>query len=241
MKVIIVFREGHSGNFLKNLIQGKGVPNFRIYDRKAMLESWVHLTHDVDYEFHRDRYDLVLRILPQKKIYNSIYNIFMKKTLMDEYPDFDLSSWRQDLIYWYDRCYYHLEHYYRLIKQDIAENQYPQVVEFDRIMDHDYLESLLSNKLGINLDENRVRMLEEYRSLQLPLELTDDTQSDMGEISAVFTDAMLRDNPWFWAYCVFKFEINNGFREDQRRWSVNDVARVQTKQDLLDISTRYQL
>jgi hypothetical protein len=83
MKPAIVFREGCSGHFLYALITNHPAESvkFRMADRYENAQSDIYLTHQTNYAQHKKMFHPLLRILPTKKIYNVIYNIFMKKTL----------------------------------------------------------------------------------------------------------------------------------------------------------------
>lgn len=228
----IVFREGHSGHFLQSVILDRPaeLAKFRMADNFQNTKE-IFLTHNTNLEL--DKFDPVYRILPTNNIYNAIYNIFMKKTLVEEFPEFDLASWLQDPIFWYDKCYYHIKEYYFLIKQDIVTNTFTNIVDFDKITDCDYLKQWLYCNFGKTITQNQISLIKNYASTQLEIALEDDSATTMQEIVSPLTDSMLEQNPWFWAYSVFKFEQNNKFAESDRLWSVNDIRAPHLTNDLL--------
>ena len=242
MKPAIVFREGCSGHFLYALITNHPADsvNFRMADYHENAQSNIYLTHQVNYDYHKTLFDPLLRILPTKKIYNVIYNIFMKKTLVEEFNNTALASWTQDCVFWYDKCYYQIKYFYQAIMQDITINQYPDIVDFDRVLDQHYIQQILKNYFNRDLDNNQQQLLKNYAQLQLPVDLINDSAVSMNKILEPITDQMLMQNPWFWAYCIFKFEQNNGLSEQQRAWTVNNITAVQLQQNLLDIATQYR-
>jgi hypothetical protein len=75
--------------------------------------------------------------------------------------------------------------------------------------------------------------VKKYAELQLQMDLTEDSTQQMQDILAPITDHMLVQNPWFWAYAVFKFEHNNNLTEQHRLWSVNNFKVPQTRNDLI--------
>jgi len=234
MKAVIAFCEGHSGHFLRSIIlnQPSSVASFRISDQLRHSRDGIdiRLTHDAD---NISESDCVFRILPTRNIYNAIYNIFMKKILVEEFADFDLANWVNDPIFWYDKCYYHIQEYYNRIHKDISTNTIHNVIDFDRITDPYYLKDLLWQHFGLEFDDNRCALLEKYAELQLQINLADDSVQQMHDILAPLTDHMLLQNPWFWAYAVFKFEHNNNLTEQHRLWSVNNFRVPQTRNDLM--------
>jgi hypothetical protein len=193
----------------------------------------VIVTHSVDQVVLSD---LVFRILPTHNIYNPIYNVFMKKMLPEEFPGFDLVNWADDTVFWYDKCYCLIKEYFDRIHKDIATNSIANIIDFDRLTKPEYLADLLDQHFGLEFDRNRRAFVEKYAQLQLPIDLADDDSTSMQDILAPITDQMLRQNPWFWAYAVFKFEHNNNLTEQDRLWSVNNFKIPQTRNDLL----RYQ-
>lgn len=234
MKTIIVFREGHSGHFLRAVLLNDPatVANFRINDYLSVEKYGINiqLTHD---PMDILNYDCVFRILPTRKIYNAIYNIFMKKMLVEEFPGFDLAGWVDDPVFWYDKCYYNIQEYYHKIHNDIATNTIQNVIDFDQLTDINYLTKVLQQNFHVEFDDNRSALVENYANMQLKIDLEDDDTLLMQEILEPITDSMLLQNPWFWAYAVFKFEHNNNLTGEHRLWSVNNFKVPQTRSDLL--------
>ena len=61
----------------------------------------------------------------------------------------------------------------------------------------------------------------------------------MQEIVAPISDEMFEQNPWFFSYCVYKFEKNNELTEKNRKWTINNCVSVQTRRHLLEICDQY--
>jgi hypothetical protein len=107
------------------------------------------------------------------------------------------------------------------------------------MLDQQYIQQILKDYFNKEFGNNQQQLLTNYAQLQLPMDLNNDCAYSMHEILQPITDQMLMQNPWFWAYCVFKFEQNNGLSEQQRAWTVNDITAVQARQNLIDIATQY--
>jgi hypothetical protein len=242
MNVAIVFCEGHSGHFLRAVILNhpSSVAAMRISDQldNSCNGLSIQLTHNVHDTLGSD---CVLRILPTRNIYNAIYNIFMKKILIEEFPAIDLANWVDDPVFWYDKCYYHIQEYYHRIHNDISTNTIQHVIDFDQLTNLEYLTDLLHQYFHLEFTDNRRALVAKYSELQLQINLEDDSTVDMQDILAPVTDHMLLQNPWFWAYAVFKFEHNNNLTEQHRLWSVNNFKIPQTRNDLLQYQFLKQL
>lgn len=242
MKTLIVFREGHSGNFLKSIILNnsltnmQGIVQFKIGDHYP--PNTIVLTHDNNYHTHRAEFDLVLRILPTRRIYSAIYNNFMKKLILEEYSAQVLDHWHNDSVYWHDRCYYNIVEYYDLITQDIQNNCYPNIIDFDQILDREYLTHIMHKYFQINFDHSRENIRKTYQELQLPLDL-DQHSTSMADIVSPVTSDLLIKNPWFFSYCIHKYEKANGLEPKNRLWSINDIHQIPTKQLLLSLAQQY--
>lgn len=239
MSAAIVFREGQSGNYLASLIRGDSSINFRVRDRGS--SSSLHLTHVIDYEFHSVKYNPLVRILPDKKIYNAVYNNFMKKLVMEEYPLSGLAHWSDNVRYWYDRCFYNIKEYHALTTADIKNNQYVNIVNFDNLTDEEYIAEILDRHFAISMDSTRLAMVRQYKSLQLDIPLLDDIEIEMSAIVDNIPDTLLIENPWFWAYCVFKYEHNNKFTESQRLWYIDSIYKPMGKDDLIALAKQYKI
>jgi hypothetical protein len=239
MKTLIVFREGHSGRFLQSVIQDTKASQAS-YRMEDLFRFNLMGTHELDLDKQQKEYDIVLRILPQHNIYNAIYNIFTKKTLLEEFPQFKLEDWKQDIDFWYDKCFYLIDEYHTRIRQDICNNQYPNVVNFEKLTDEHYLDQVMQQYYNVSLTDNQRKLIQNYSRLQLSITLADDNQKEMTEIIEHITDQMLSDNPWFFAYCVFKFEKNNNLAESARLWSINNIITPPTRKKLLEIATQYR-
>lgn len=233
MKVAILYREGHSGSFLYAVLTNRSAKRakFRMLDHYEMTDQPIFLTHNID-RIDKTQFDCILRILPSKNIYNAIYNIFMKKTLLEEFPQFKLEAWTQDVVFWYDKCYYLIKHYYNQIVNDIATNTVDNIVDFDQLCSCDYISNLLIKYFNTQINDNQKTLIKNYANLQLQIALRDDNLVTMQDIVSPLTDQMMLENPWYWAYAVFKYEHNNKITEAQRIWSVNDFDKPQTLSDL---------
>lgn len=240
MKKLLVHREGQSGRFFLTLLENLPLDaiSFRISDHYQSKVHKLCITHEIDFEKHSKQYDLVLRILPTKKIYPVVYNNFMKKLIVEQ-GTLDYNNWRDHLVAWYDICYYNITEYYQLIEQDIAENQYKEIIDFDRLLDEDYMDHILQKYFSQGLDDNRKSLLDKYRSLQIKIKL-DGPEKNMADIVRSLDASVFENNPWFFSYCIHRYEKNNGFQESDRRWSINDITTPQTKENLLEIAQCYQ-
>jgi hypothetical protein len=167
-------------------------------------------------------------------------NNFIKKLLLEQRSTLDLSTWKNDLILWYDICYSNMVAYFDLIMSDIDTNVYPEVINFDLITDNDYVELILKKYFDIKISQNQIKTIMNYKSLQLSIDLLHDLSTDMKTIVEPINNQLLESNPWFFAYCIFKYEHNNKLTELDRLWSVNDLTRWQNQQDLLALAELYQ-
>jgi hypothetical protein len=238
MKTVLTFREGQSGNFFKHLLENSQVTmSFRTKDFHPTNYFNLTLTHQVDYNYHCKHFDQILRILPSKKIYLAIYNNFMKKLIKEQTND-NFDDWISCPIKWYDVCYSNITEYYDLIDYDISANQYRNIIDFDQMLNLEYLNMILKKYFLTEMDESRQKILETYNKLQLQIDL-DTVTTSMQSIVDPIPDELFASNPWFFSYCVFKFEKTNKFVETQRKWSINDLKGVQTKKDCLNIAQTY--
>ncbi len=258
MKTVIIFREGLSGHYLKALIDDTPDPiQFRvdpwfpgIYDNleypkhgemKTSAQSecdCVHRKH-IDMQKTLFRYDIVLAILVNRKIYHGIYNNFNKKLLVEQ---LDLQNrfarWHLEPCFWYDTAFYNLKEYYHLFRHDNVENTIPSVIDFDLILELDYIEEIFRKYFNRGINENTRRLVSSYRVKQLQYDLSGDEKT-MEDIVDAIPDDEFTVSPWFAAYCIFKYETNNNLDESQRNWSINDIKNVIDKKFLLDIADRY--
>jgi hypothetical protein len=240
MKTLIVFREGHSGNFLKALVQN--YPADQVQHRVNELHFKelrdITLTHKVDLQTQSRKFNQILRILPTHNIFTAIFNNFSKKILIEMTPPGEYEQWRNNTVLWYDRCYYNQVEYYHLIQQDIANNQYLNVVNFDRLLDIDYMSDILNHYFGQLLTDNQKELLKQYADQQLQADVNG-LYKDMPAIIGNITDAMFEENPWFFANCVYRYELANDLVETQRTWTLDNCRTVQTTQDLLKLAQQY--
>jgi hypothetical protein len=241
MSTLVIFREGSSGQYFKALVEEYPVSGVSAKMQPPLLDSpLVELSHTVDYVSQNQNFDQILRILPDKRIYNIIYNNFTKKLLLEQCSTLDLSTWKNNLILWYDICYANIVEYFDLISTDVNTNVYPEIINFDLITDKDYMELILKKYFDINISQNQINVIEKYKSLQLSIALEQDQSKDMKTIVEPITDQLLKSMPWFFAYCMFKYERNNQLTELDRLWSVNNFNRWQNRQDLIALAEQYQ-
>tara|TARA_R110000868_G_C10933284_1_gene766524 strand:- start:75 stop:794 length:720 start_codon:yes stop_codon:yes gene_type:complete len=238
MKTVIVFREGQSGNYLKSIILDSGLNGvgFRMPDNNK--GSGILLTHNANYQEHMLQFDLVLRILPTKKIYSAIYNNFMKKLIGEKYSAVSLDNWHADPVFWYDCCYYNIIEYHDLITTDIQTNCYTNIIDFDQLLDKNYLNEILYKYCQIEFNDSRETIRRTYAELQLTIELDQDSYR-MEDIVEVVSDTLLLKNPWFFSYCIHKYELANNFTPQNRLWSINNIDQLPTKQLLLSLAAQY--
>jgi hypothetical protein len=249
MKTLILFREGLSGHYLKSLVDDDpGVINFRvdpwypgIYDATPFTIKncvCVH-THLVDHQTLSKNFDLTLTIQVRKKLYHAIYNNFYKKYLVEN-PKLqdDFIHWTDNTVFWYDTTYYNIKEYFDLHQQDLATNTYKNIIEFDNLLEIDYLEQIFKHYYNKDLTENMKRIIKTYANLQLQYDLSRN-ETEMHDIVSILPDRVFSESPWYASYCIFKFEKNNNLHEHQRQWSVNDITKPIDKQFLIEISKKY--
>lgn len=250
MKTLIFFREGLSGHYLKSIIDDTvDTMNFRVdpwypgiyQDQPDELTEDCVCLHpaDVDPLEIMPKFDLVLNIQVYDKIYHAIYNNFYKKFLIENPAEqVKFNTWTDDCVYWYDRTYYNIKEYYRLYCQDREVYSFPNTVNFDHLLDHNYVEQLLNQYFNKGMNNNTRRIIAEYSSKQLQIDLTTKSKH-MQEIAHSIPDQEFVRSPWFASYCIFKYENNNGLSEHQRCWSIDTLARPIDREFLLSIADQY--
>jgi hypothetical protein len=238
MKTVIVFREGQSGHYLKSIILNADAQSVGFRMPEHYCENNITLTHNNDYKKHKLDFGQVLRILPTKQIYSAVYNNFMKKLITEEYSAAILNNWLSDPVYWHDRCYYNIVEYHGLITEDIRTNLYPDIIDFDQLLNRDYLSSILAKYFQFEFNENQEKIRKTYKELQLTLDLDQDSTS-MIDIVDIVTDELLMKNPWFFSYCIHKYELANNLTPKNRLWSINNIDQIPTKQLLLALAQQY--
>lgn len=252
MKTLIFFREGLSGNYLKSLVTDcTDKIKFRV-DRWNPSLSEPPATFDsnncICIHKHPSNYkkiitpnDLILTIQVRDKIYHATYNNFYKKFLVENPGLTDkFKNWQCDLVTWYDITFYNIKEYYHLYKQDLANNTISNVIEFDRMLELDYIEGIFKHYYNRPVSKNMERIVTTYKELQLQYDISGN-QHTMNDIVTALPDTAFLESPWFASYCIFKYETNNNLLESQRLWSINSINKPIDKQFLLDIETRYQL
>jgi len=252
MKTLIFFREGLSGNYLKSLVTDctdeikfrvdRWDPSINeppaIFNNKNCI--CIH-KHPSNYNKIITPDDLILTIQVSNKIYHATYNNFYKKFLVENTGLADkFKNWHSDLVTWYDITFYNIKEYYHLYKQDLANNTISNVIEFDRMLELDYIEEIFKHYYNRPVSNNMKRIVTTYKELQLQYDLTG-SQHTMNDIVAELPASVFLESPWFASYCIFKFETNNNLLESQRLWSIDLLNKPIDKQFLLDIATQYQL
>ena len=245
MRTLILFREGLSGHYLKSLVDDEPVDvKFRmdpwhpgIYNTlvpPATDQSCVCL-HQLPSAEYTDKFDHVFTVLANTAIYHAIYNVFTKKVLVEQSTPAEFACWQDSMVTWYDRCYYNIEEYWHLFQQDQLLGE---LIDFDQILDVNYIEQLFQQHYGQSLTDNQRRIVTEYRDKQLNISLSMSGNS-MQEIVDVIPDHLFQESPWFAAYCLFKFEKNNQLPESNRLWTIDDVTQPIDKQFLLSVAQQY--
>lgn len=248
MKTLIWFREGLSGHYLKSLVDDRDTKvSFRmdpwwpgLYDR-PMSANWHDdclCLHPIP-NFDSSNFDLVLTVLAHKKIYHAAYNVFYKKLLVEQQLLDQHQQWQSDMVSWYDRAFYNIDEYVRLFSNDAAQNTNANVVNFDHMLDEEYIEQIFKQFFDRSMSSNMRSIVQQYKQKQLILDLSRE-QTSMKDIVDAVPDQYFLDSPWFAAYCIYKFENNNQLHESQRCWSINTIRQPIDRIFLLDISSQYQ-
>ena len=261
MKTLISFREGLSGHYLRKLIfDSTENINFRVdpfipnvpqqiqhqieIQKKYLGDNYCVCMHpknintDIDFNIEKN-FDLILTIQVYKKIYNALYNNFHKKLLIDNSQlQTSFQTWHENKIFWYDLAYYNIKEYYELYQRDLIENTFPNIINFDLLLDIDYIQHIFQKYLNRSINNNTRLIVEKYSNLQLKLNLPND-EKDMKDIVGVLPDNVFVESPWFASYCIFKFEKNNNLSELQRRWQIDSIDNVIDQKFLLKISDQY--
>lgn len=251
MKTIIFFREGLSGHYLKLLLNDAPDPvQFRIdpwypeiyalpFTKKKEDCVCSHLSN-IDVDKVIKNFDLVLTIQPYQKIYHGIYNVFYKKYLIEN-PDQkeSFAKWTENLLTWYDRTYYNIKEYYHLFRQDLNDNTFDNIINFDYILDIDYIEEIIKKYYNKSLTKNMIRIITDYKKLQLNLDLSGDDKN-MKDIVSRIPDHYFINSPWFASYCLFKYETNNNLTESMRKWSINSINVPIDQKFLISVADQYQ-
>lgn len=249
---LVIFREGTGGNYLKSLIEDSDQeigfridrphtitkPEYLVKTRRKYVCECKHLK-DIDQHRVLSQYDPILTIQVHRKIYHAIYNNFHKKLIVENQDlATDFLRWQDRARFWYDTAFYNIKEYYTLFQQDREQNNFPNVVEFDHMLELRYIEKIFRQYLGRDLSDNIRHRVTAYAKLQLPYDLSGH-QTNMEQIFEVIPDNEFERTPWFAAYCVFKYETANRLNENQRRWSIDAVDSIIDKQCLLNIARQY--
>jgi hypothetical protein len=152
----------------------------------------------------------------------------------------NFKTWTTNLSTWYDQTFYNIKEYYQIYQQDLVENTFPNVIEFDNLLDLDYIQHLLMHYYNRPLTKNIKRIVKDYSQLQVQYDLCTNG-NDMKDIVSVLPDQVFRESPWFASYCIFKYETNNNLQENQRQWSIDSVTEYIDKSFLLSIASQYQV
>lgn len=251
MKTLIFFREGLSGHYLKSIItdcasdigfrvdpwypkiyEGPKIDN----EQESCLCRHPHL---VGNNFDLAQFDLILTIQVYEKIYHACYNNFYKKYLIENPREKDkLKTWITDPVHWYDLTFYNIKEYFALYTSDRESNSFSNIVNFDRLLDADYIENILQTYFNCGMTDNRHRIVQTYKALQLQHHLPCRSQS-MKEITADLPDQIFLESPWFASYCIFCFETNNNLQEHQRDWSIDDLLGPMDRKFLIELEEKY--
>jgi hypothetical protein len=251
MKTLIFFREGLSGHYLKSIIDDSTDKiNFRvdpwypgIYNKLRLdvlnLKCVCLHPSGLNITQLQSQFDLTVTIQVHQNIYHGIYNNFYKKFLIEN-PDqqHDFKNWQKNPVLWYDRTFYNMKEYHTLYRQDAVNNTIANVIDFDRMLELDYIEHLLKLYYNQPMTKNMCRIVSDYKSLQLQRDLSGNEKT-MHDIVASLDDQDFADSPWFAAYCIFKYETNNGLNENQRQWSIDRIERPIDRSFLLSIADQY--
>ena len=248
MKTLILFREGLSGHYFKNLLDNTKQPiGFRV-DMVSNLPYNVpdissdaniicahpHLINDL-VQFKKT-FDLTLNIQVYDAIYNACYNNFYKKIMLEENLNFN--NWQNNLVYWYDKAFYNIKEYYSLYSQDATNNTETEIINFDHILNENYINKILQKYFDRSLTENQKKIINTYSGLQLPYTLNKNLNSMQEIVDALPADVFYQ-SPWFAAYCIHCYEKNNNLLESQRKWSIDSVNCPLNSDRLLKISEQY--
>jgi hypothetical protein len=133
-----------------------------------------------------------------------------------------------------------MKEYHRLYQQDLIDNSFQNIVDFDHILEIEYIEHIFKKFYNRDLTANMRRIITEYANLQLQYDLSADGTS-MHNIIEAIPDKAFVESPWFASYCIFKYETNNNLLESQRIWSIDSANTPIDKPFLLKISSQYKL
>lgn len=249
MRTLIIFREGLSGNYFKSLIDDVPVNvNFRmdpwtpgLYNKnQPMVKSNDNCVcmHTTD-PLYEQQFDVVLNILADQKIYHAIFNNFFKKFLIEDIDPEQYKNWKNALPLWYDKAFYNIKEYYKLLSMDQQNSQYKNKIKFDNLLEVQYIEEVFDKYYNRKLTDNMLSIIKQYREKQLDIELSRGG-NDMETIVENIPNERFDQSPWFASYCIFKYETNNGLQESQRLWSIDTVTSPIDKKFLLEIKDKYQ-
>lgn len=252
MVPLVIFREGLGGNYLKSLIEDSDQAiGFRIdqeytltsqtpapqYQKKYSCDC-AHLKNGELDNVHLT-YDPILTIQVHEKIYHGIYNNFHKKLIVEDSElAASFSRWPDQARFWHDTAYYNIKEYHRLFQQDRERNIFPNVVDFDHMLEVSYIEKIFRQYLHRDITENICYRVDAYARLQLAYDLTGQ-EIDMQNILDAIPDPEFERTPWFAAYCIFKYELANHLTEWQRLWSIDTIDQPINKDWLRNISNQY--
>jgi len=249
---LVIFREGLGGHYLKSLIEDSDQEiGFRIdqrstptnltpapkYHKKYSCEC-AHLK-DVDLEQIHPNFDPILTIQVHEKIYHGIYNNFHKKLIVEDAGlAASFARWPDQAKFWYDTAFYNIKEYYMLFQQDRERNTFPNVIDFDHMLEISYIEKVFKQYLDRDISENICYRVDAYAKLQLAYDLAG-KETDMHDILDVIPDPEFERTPWFASYCIFKYESANKIEEWQRLWSIDTSNQPINKDWLRNISNQY--
>ena len=247
MKTLIWFREGLSGHYFKSLVDDQPtVVSFRIdpwwpglYDAPPVVDPTINCVclHPIP-NFDTSAFQTVVTILAHDKIYHAAYNVFYKKLLVEHQLTEEHKNWQLNPVAWYDRAYYNIQEYVGLFQQDTVNNTMLNVINFDHILQEEYIESVFKQYFNRAMSVNMRSIVARYREQQLGIELPL-AGTEMSDIVSTIPDQYFAQAPWFAAYCIYKYEHNNKLAETDRLWSIDSIERPIDKEFLLQIATQY--
>jgi hypothetical protein len=248
MRTVISFNEGCSGNFLAAVVSNSMINEYVRIDtsnnllKYSMVPQLTHIpkrlsdvvvTHSDDYDeiVARLAADRVIRIETITGIYNAIYNVFIKKHIIEQGSPI-LTIWPDRPAYCYDMTFEHLKDYHTKFSKI---NYHPAEILFDFgwTLDVDSTVKFLIS-LGVQPDLDLVK---KYITHQQPI-ILDHTLLTMPDIVNQIPDDNFIDSPWWACYCIFQFEKNNELLESDRKWTIDSLP-ILNKSNLINLSILY--
>jgi hypothetical protein len=250
-RTVISFDPGCSGHWLAVLISDSKVTEFfRIdvidnilkytiipyFQKLAPVTHPVIVTHETDINRIRSEFcaDRVIRIRPNTYKFNALYNVFVKKYLLEE--DDITQHWPNNAAYCYNQVFEGLKDWYNILSRPVIM---PGCVDFDfgNMFDLDKLTKFLT-EMDVEVTDDMINMHQQYLENQETLKLDVYPQESMQSIVSRIPADRFAKNPWFACYCIFCFEQSNNLTEQQRLWSIDTLPIVGAR-ELINMSTQY--